>query len=154
MTEDAAIPRRVMAIALAVALLAALATGGLAGARLGERVSRADARELTIVEPDSLAERVAVESTSVAGFSGFGGPPALQGEVLRHGAASGITSRGFELIDGAATTAVDYSAPTRLYRIVTTSDQLALGDSVLVRIDGTRAIAILRSRLGAEGAGR
>lgn len=154
MTEGARISRRVASIALAVALFVALGAGAVSGARLGERASRADARELTIVEPDSLPARATAEVTSVAGFSGFGGPPALQGEVLRHGTASDVTARGFDLVDAAATTSVEYSEPGRLYRIVPARSELAPGDPVLVRIEGTRAIAILRSRLETDGTGR
>ncbi len=151
MTEATAIPRRLVTIAFALAILVALGAGGVAGTRLGERASRADARELKLVAPDSLPTRAAVESTSAAGFTGFGGPPALQGEVLRRGTASEGTAGRLELIDGAATTTVDYSTSARLYRIALARGPLAEGDAVIVRIEGTRATGILRARLGGDG---
>ncbi len=152
MTEGALLSGRVMSMAVTASMLIVLLAGALVGVRLGERASRADARALSIVEPDSLPARSAVESSSAGGFTGFGGPPALQGDVLRRGTATDLTPRGLVLVDGAASTTVEYSEPGRLYRIVSARSELTVGDAVLVRVDGERGTSILRPRLGANDA--
>ncbi len=146
---------RAASITLGVGLLAALALGGWAGVRLGERASRASSRELEVVDPAALPSGTGAEARSVGGFSGFGGPPALQGAVLRHGAASEVAPGTLALVDGAATTTVEYTQPLRLYRIAPSSAPPAVGDMVVVNVDGAHATGVLLTRLSAPaGAAR
>jgi hypothetical protein len=150
MTSEPVASSRLIVLATSAALVLALGLGVFLGVRLGERASRADARELSLVDPAGLATYVEDGARSPAGFTGFGGPPALQGEVLRAGRTAAAGPGHLELVDEAARTEVTYAGTQRLYRIEPARDALASGDSVIVRVDGTRALGVLRARL--EGA--
>lgn len=143
---------RALSLTLGVALMLALAVGGFVGARLGERASRASAEVLTVVDPESLTARSAEGLASVGGFSGFGGPPALQGEVLRHGIASEVAPGRVVVTDGTANVTVEYTQPQRLYRIARATTAPASGDAAVVTFEGTRATGVLLVRPGVGGA--
>jgi hypothetical protein len=131
----------------------ALLGGGFAGVRLGQAASQPRVEEVRVVDPGALSGVPGLEVRSPAGFTGFGGPPALEGEVLRKGVAAEAGSGSFTLVDGGARSQIDFSQPLRLYRVTPSTAPLALGDSVVVRFEGGRATGVLRVRGAPQGTG-
>lgn len=134
--------------------LVALLGGGFAGVRLGEAASRTRVHEIRVADPGALSGVPGLEVRSPAGFTGFGGPPALEGEVLRKGVATEVRTGAFTLIDGGARSQIDFSQPLRLYRVTPSTAPLAVGDSVVVRFQDGRATGVLRVRGVLPGAGQ
>ncbi|MCC6238216.1 MAG: hypothetical protein IT299_11700 [Dehalococcoidia bacterium] len=136
---------RVTVLALGVALLLTLAAGGLVGARLARWASQPVTQALEVPDPASAPATTPGGLTSRAGFTGFGGPPALQGVVLQSGTAA-LSPDGrvaINLEGGGADVA--FTDTGRLFRIVPATTGIAAGDRVVIRLDGTAAAAVLRS---------
>lgn len=140
--------------AVTIAALVASALGGLVlGRWAGERASEPEVIEVMIVDPALSAADADEGWLSEGGFSGFGGLPALPGEVWR--AARVVESSPGRLVitsDGATTT-VDYRAPARLFEIAPV-DGVEVGDVVVVRlVDGVAASMLVVPPDVEEGSG-
>lgn len=149
-----ALSSRAVGWLIALAGAAALLGGGALGVRLGEAASRPRVEEIRVTDPGASSTAPGIEARSPAGFTGFGGPPALEGDVLRRGTASDVREGAFTLIDGTARSQVEFTQSLRLYRISPAATPLATGDSVVVSIDEGRATAVLRVRQGAPSPSR
>ncbi len=140
----------------ALTLLSLIAIGGggaLLGVTLGERATQQGVQQLRIIDPLSFDATPATALRSAGGFTGFGGLPALSGDVFRSGRVSGndeggllITAEGMQIV-------VEFSRPLRLFRIVSTP-QVAVGDTVLVRrVDGEVTGVLVLPATGEADAG-
>lgn len=129
--------------AVTTAALVASALGGLVlGRWAGERASEPAVIEVVIDDPALAAADADEGWTTRGGFSGFGGLPALPGEVWS--AARVVESEPGRLVitsDG-ATTAIDYRSPSRLFEIAPAAG-VEVGDIVVVRIVDGVAVAML-----------
>lgn len=144
--------RTLATLALLASLVVAGAGGALAGMRLAARVSAPAERTVTIAAPeltDEVSGAVAAAFRSAAGFTGFGGLPALRGDVLR----SGVVQLGsgqdtppgaLTILEEGAHTAVRYRSADRLFRIAPGRVPLAAGDVVLIRVVEGVAVGVLR----------
>lgn len=124
----------------------AVVAGGFLGVRTARQASEAGVAELVIVDPELLSGPPAGAFTSPGGFSGFGAA-ALRGEVLGSGALVSVEvedGSGTILIrNGSRELTVHFLSTLRLYHLVSV-DQLAVGDTVVVRsVDGV-ATSLLR----------
>lgn len=152
---SSALPSRAIVLALGAALLFTLAAGLLVGARLGRWSSQPAVRTLDVAAPASAPVTTSRDGTSPAGFTGFGGPPALQGDVLQAGTvtSSGAGSVSIGLEGGGAD--ITFAGTGRLFKIAPAARALAVGDRVVIRLDGSGAAAVLRSSVEApESASR
>ena len=144
---------RVRGLLVTMLLLAALGGGITLGARIGDRVTAPGTRVVAITDPALANPTPQWALRSAGGFTGFGGPPALAGDVFRSGAlaADGDGDSGELLVEGpSATTTVRYEGSSRLFRIEPATDALAAGDVVVVRtVDGT-VRGILRVRIAQQ----
>ncbi len=145
MTESTRLSPRALTLLLGSALAITLVIGVIGGLRLGAWASRPAASELRLVSPESLPGATERGLPSRGGFTGFGGPPALQGDVLQQGTVAESQTGAFALVENATRTDVDLTGSQRLYRIEAANRPLQSGDQVVVRVDGTRALAILRA---------
>lgn len=139
--------------ALTLLSLIAIGGGGAAlGVALGERATEQGVEQLRIVDPLSFDATPATALRSEGGFTGFGGLPALSGDVFRSGRVA-ESSEGGLLITGEGTrTLIDFSRPLRLFRIVSTP-QVVVGDTVLVRrVDGEVTGVLVLPASGEDGA--
>jgi len=148
---SATLSSRAIGWLLGIAGVAALAGGGVLGMRLGEAASRPSVREIRVTDPAAMTSAIGIETLSPAGFTGFGGPPALEGGVLRRGIATDVHPGAFALMDGSARSQIEFTQALRLYRLTATVAPLASGDSVIVRVEDGRALGVLRVRLPASG---
>lgn len=125
-------------------VLAALAAGGLLGVRLGRVASTPAARHIAVSAPEAFAGPPADVARSAGGFTGFGGRPALGGEVLRSGTVE-TTGGGTILIAGAESTlSLRATSSERLYGILPATAPLRAGDLVQVYARDGAAVAVLR----------
>ena len=130
----------------------AVVAGGFLGVRTARQGSEAGVAELVIVDPELFSGPPAGAFTSPGGFSGFGAA-ALRGEVLGSGALVSVEiedGSGTILIrNGSRELAVRFLSTLRLYHLVSV-DQLAVGDTVVVRsVDGV-ATSLLRVPVDAD----
>lgn len=147
---------RVPAGARTALLLAALALAGAGGAlfgvRLGERATEPGMDVVTIEAPERAAGTPAVALRSAGGFTGFGGTPALPGDVLRAGIIQDLQPGAFAIGAPGSTTEVRFRTPRRLLRIRPLGSALdgeldgalATGDVVVVRLVGGVPVGVLR----------
>lgn len=123
----------------ALTLLSLIAIGGggaLLGVALGERATEQGVQQLRIIDPLSFDAPPTTALRSAGGFTGFGGLPALSGDVFRSGRVSGSDEGGLLITAEGMQIVIEFSRPLRLFRIVSTP-QVAVGDTVLVRrVDG------------------
>ncbi len=133
----------VLVAAITIAALAGTALGGLAAGRwAGERASEPAVVELLIENPERSAAPAVEGWTSAGGFTGFGGLPALPGEVWRR-ALVVESGPGRLVIDAdGTTTTVSFRDAVRLFEIAPL-DAVAVGDIVVVRLDGGVVQAVL-----------
>lgn len=140
--------------AVTVAALVAAALAGLVlGRWVGERASAPAVIELVIQDPALAAADADEGWTTRGGFTGFGGLPALPGEVWR--AAHVVASEPGRLVitSGGATTTIDYRAPSRLFEIAPV-EGVGVGDIVVVRVvDGVAAAVLIVPPDVEEGGG-
>jgi len=144
---------RVRAVAMALAVVLAGAGGGLFGVRLGDAASAPGVERVSVVAPDSVAGAPADAARSRGGFTGFGGPPALRGEVQRSAPVMSVDAGTLVVGSGDSSVTVRYSAPGRLFRIVPAGAPLQPGDLVQVRAQGGRMLGVLRLPPGLEEGG-
>lgn len=128
---------RVGAWLLLLASLAAVGGGAWLGITLGERASEADVRALTFRDPLQLEGTPPFAVRSAGGFTGFGGPPVLDGDVLRAGSVTAADEGSLTFEDGAGEIVVTYREASLVFRILAAARPLEGGDSVLIRsVDG------------------
>lgn len=144
---------RVKAAIWTVAVVLAGAGGGLLGMRLGDAASAPRVERVTVVAPDLFAGPPADAARSAGGFTGFGGPPAIRGEVQRSGAVQRTESGALVIGSADSSVTVRYTSPERLFRIVPAGAPVRAGDLVQVRVEGDRAMSILRLPPGLEQGG-
>ena len=123
-----------LTVALMVFLFLVMGLAGLFGGRwLGERVSEPDTNLVLVESPTLFSKDNADSWNSEGGFNGFGGLPALPGDVLR--ATKVVDSEPGRLIleSEGSTLAVTFSKPIRLFEIVSAS-LIGPGDVVVVRL--------------------
>ncbi len=145
--EGRATPRLPWALvaAITIAAIGASALGGLSlGRWAGARASEPTVVQLVIEDP-ALSAAPAIEGwISDGGFTGFGGLPALPGEVWRR--ARVIESEPGRLVIDAegTTTAISFRQPLRLFEIAPL-DAVEAGDIAVLRfIDGVvRAVLVV-----------
>lgn len=144
---------RLEAAALAAAVLLAGAGGGLLGIRLGDAASAPDVARVTVAAPEALAGPPQDAARSPGGFTGFGGPPAIRGEVQRSGTVRSAEPGTLVIGSAESSVTVRYASPERLFRIAPAGAPLRPGDLVQVRVEGGRAAALLRLPPGLEQGG-
>ncbi|MSQ31077.1 MAG: hypothetical protein EXR64_03480 [Dehalococcoidia bacterium] len=135
--------RLASALALAAALLAPV--GGLAaGVALAQRANAPGLLEVVIADPATAPGGIE-PLRSAGGFTGFDGPTALGGSVVRTGQMSATEGGRFEVTGDGATMAARTTNSTRLFRIERAATPLRAGDAVQVRLDGAGApLGVLR----------
>ncbi len=135
-------PWLLVAAVTVAALVAAALAGLVLGRWAGDRASAPTVVELAIEDPALAAADADEGWTTRGGFTGFGGLPALPGEVWR--AAHVVESEPGRLVvtSGGATTTIDYRATSRLFEIVP-GDSIEVGDIVVVRMVGGVIAAML-----------
>lgn len=127
---------RILGALTLLSLIAIGGSGALLGVALGERSTEQGVEQLRIIDPLSFDAPPATALRSEGGFTGFGGLPALSGDVFRSGRVSASDEGGLLITAEGTQTMIDFSRPLRLFRIVSTQ-QVAVGDTVLVRrVDG------------------
>ena len=130
--------------ALVAFLLAAAVAGFAGGATLAGGLTDAETGDPPPLVLPAVDPRPPWAARSAAGFTGFGGHPALAGAVLVSGVV-GETRDGALTVDAAGMrTTVEHGGPLRLFRIRRARAPLAAGDAVLLRFDGDVAAAVLR----------
>ena len=145
------------AVVTAAALVAAGLAGAVLGVAAGERASESEVELLVLPEPALLAETPAGALRSAGGFTGFGGLPALPGDVLRAGtvtesaaeaeaagAAAGAGAGALVVEAGGSAAQIRFSSPARLFRIAALQGALGAGDIVVVRLVDGAPQAVLR----------
>jgi len=131
-------PRLVSALAIVGVLLAPVggAAAGIAAARAASAPSQ---REVVIVDPATATGGIE-GLRSTAGFTGFDGPAALGGRVVRTGTMSETRDGRFEVTADGATLAARTTSTARLFRIERASTPLSPGEAVQLRLDASGAL--------------
>jgi hypothetical protein len=129
---------------LTITVLAIGVAGFVVGMRLGVTASESGVRELRFVNPNALETTPSTAARSAGGFTGFGGAPALTGDVLRSGSLTAINPEGLSVGEPSASLEVAYEDSTRLFRIARAATPLAPGDRVVVRTEDGRVTGVLR----------
>jgi len=121
-------------------LAAAVAAGAYIGATVAADATAPGTQHVVLQDPAQFTDIPAWAGRSNAGFTGFGGLPALPGVVFRSGVV-GAHEDGTLIVESTdARTTIEYSDPLRLFQIRNAATPLAVGDSVLVRlVDGSVA---------------
>lgn len=141
------LPPRVASALLLIALVAAAPSGFYAGARIARTVTAPETELVAIGDPALATAIPDWAQRSAGGFTGFGGLPALPGDVLRSGTVT-ETSEGMLVVTGPdSETVITYSEPLRLYRIRPAAGALRSGDAVVVRLVGGTVTGVLRLSL-------
>jgi hypothetical protein len=128
---------RLSLLLVATALLVVLFIGALIGIRLGGWASSPRVEVLRVREPASLPAAADRGATSGGGFDGFGGPPALQGDVLREGRVVEAGPGRLVVESGGGRAIVEYDSTAKFYRLAASSREPVIGDAVVIRTDGT-----------------
>src|SRR5204863_73977 len=125
--------KRLITIALCAGVLFAAVDGALLGARVADRVTQPGHQSLVIEAPALAAASRPEALRSPGGFTGFGGAPALTGNVMRSGAIASVDSgRGRFVIDAPGSeAAIQFTTAVRLFRLVPLSGVLRAGDLVV-----------------------
>lgn len=139
-------------VVVAVVLLAG-AGGGLLGMRLGDAASAPNIERVTVAAPEALAGPPQDAARSAGGFTGFGGPPAIRGEVQRSGTVQSAGPGALVIGSAESSVTVRYTSSERLFRIAPAGTPPRAGDLVQVRVEGDHAAAILRLPPGLEQGG-
>lgn len=143
------LPARAAATFLVLALVALAGGGFVAGAAAGRAVSEPGELRLVFSDPTQMDTTPGVAQRSGGGFTGFGGSPALPGDVLRTGVVGGVDDGSFTVDAAGASIVVSYGEPQRLFRIERATTPLVEGDVVLVRLVDGAVTGVLRVLLPA-----
>lgn len=132
------LPASATAALLALVLVALAGGGFVAGAAAGRAMSEPGEVRLVFSDPTQMDTTPGLAQRSAGGFTGFGGSPALPGDVLRTGVVGDVDDGSFTVDAAGASIVVSYGEPQRLFRIEAATTPLVQGDVVLVRfVDGT-----------------
>lgn len=140
--------RHLVTAGIAALVLAVLGGGVLLGMRLGQTASAPEVRHVVIPAPEGFAGPAAETRRSPGGFTGFGGKPALAGEVLRGGTVETSGNSGIVIATAESTLTVRTSSAERLYAIAATSTPLRSGDAVQVLARDGVVLGVLRLPAG------
>lgn len=135
---------RLQAWATGLAVLLAAVGGGWVGTRLGHSASAPHVDHVSVTAPEALAGPPADAARSPGGFTGFGGPPALRGEVQRSGAVLRVESGLVVVGTAESSTNLRYTSAERLFRIAPATTPVKAGDLVQIRVKDGQATGILR----------
>jgi hypothetical protein len=135
---------RLQTLAVVGVVLLASAGGGWLGIRLGHAASEPDIEHVEVVAPEVLAGPPADVARSPGGFTGFGGAPALRGEIQRSGTVQRADAGAVVVGTAESNVTVRYTSPERLFRIVPAGTPLRAGDLVQVRVKDGAALSLLR----------
>lgn len=136
--------QRLVTTVVASLVLLAAAGGGALGVRLGRAASAPAVRHVAVAAAEGFAGPPADAARSPGGFTGFGGRPALGGEVLRSGTVETAGGGATAIASPGSTLTVRVTSAERLYAIVPASAPLRAGDSVQVHARDGSAVAVLR----------
>ena len=129
---------------VSLALVAVGVAGFVAGMRLGSAASEPGVNQLRFVDPSALETTAESAARSAGGLTGFGGAPALTGDVLGSG-VFGDTEAGLLRIEQSSRSLeIAYQDGTRLFRITPASAPLVPGDRVVVRTEDDQVTGVLR----------
>jgi hypothetical protein len=138
---------------LTLILLAAVGAGSaLIGSRLAADATEQGTTVVTVDDPSGSDQPPAWAGRSDAGFTGFGGLPALPGVLFRSGVISMHKEGVITVASDATRTTVNYREPVRLFSIRPAAEPLAVGDTVVVRLVDSRAAGVLRLLVDVEAA--
>lgn len=147
--------RRLATFALTGLVLATLASGALLGARLGRAASAPAVRNVAIAAPEGFTGPAADARRSPGGFTGFGGKPALAGDVLRGGTVETSSAGNLVIATAESTLTLRTTSAERLYAITPASSPLRPGDAVQVLARNGVVAGVLRLPPGlGEGGNR
>ena len=135
---------RLRTAAVVAAMLLASVGGGWLGVRLGHAASEPNVERVAVAAPEALAGPPADAVRSPGGFTGFGGAPALRGEVQRSGTVQRSDAGAVVIGTAESNVTVRYTSPERLFRIVPAGSPLKAGDLVQVRVKDGAATSLLR----------
>lgn len=126
-----------------IGLILAVVAGGIGGAWLGDRASEAGTERLVIDDPALAAATDSAPLRSAGGFTGFGGLPALPGEVLRPGVVESVADGVVEVATDAAVVRVRYTSLARLFRLGAADRGAQAGDTVVLQLSGGVVTGVL-----------
>lgn len=134
-------------------LLTAVGAGSaVIGSRLAADMTEQGTTVVTVDDPVGSDRPPDWAGRSEAGFTGFGGLPALPGVIFRSGVISRHDEGVITLASDASRTTVRYQEPLRLFSIRPAVEPPAVGDSVVVRLVDGRAAGVLRLLVDVEAA--
>jgi hypothetical protein len=138
--------KRLISIALFVGVLFAAVDGALLGARVADATTQPGHQQLVIEAPALAAASRPDALRSPGGFTGFGGAPALTGNVLRSGAIASVDAAGGRFMINApgSEVAIQYTTAVRLFRLRPLSGALHAGDVVVIHYRGDTPVGVLR----------
>lgn len=125
-------------------LAAVVAGGAYLGVSVGASVTAPGLQRVLLEDPAQFTDIPAWAGRSRAGFTGFGGLPALPGVVFRSGVVEAHEEGTLTIGSADAQTTIDYTRPLRLFQIRPAATALAVGDAVVVRLVDGDAAGFLR----------
>jgi hypothetical protein len=141
---------RVSALLALIAIIAATVGGALAGSTIAAGVTEQGVTTVVVQNPSQYEQVPEWAGRSKAGFTGFGGLPALPGRVFRTGVVAANEDGDLTVESSSATTTVSYRNPRRLFQIELAATPLVVGDVALVRYVNGRPAGVLRLLIEAE----
>lgn len=132
------------AVLFLVVIAAATAGGAYLGMAVAGNITEPGVQTVLLEDPAQFTDIPDWASRSDAGFTGFGGLPALPGVVFRSGVIVEHRDGAIVVDSASARTTVDYSRSLRFFQIRRAGTPLAVGDSVIVRLVDGNAAGFLR----------
>ena len=132
-------------------VLAATVAGGIyLGSSVAADVTAPGLQRVLLEDPAQFTDIPPWAARSDAGFTGFGGLPALPGAVFRSGVIEAHEEGTLTVGSATAQTTVDYTQPLRFFLIRAAESPLAVGDAVVVRLVDGKAAGFLRLLVNIE----
>lgn len=141
---------RVSALLTMIAIIAATVGGALAGSTIAAGVTEQGVTTVVVQNPSQYEQIPEWAGRSEAGFTGFGGLPALPGRVFRTGLVAANEDGDLTVESSSATTTVSYRNSRRLFQIELAATPLVVGDVALVRYVNGQPAGVLRLLIEAE----
>lgn len=141
---------RVSGVLALIAIIAATVGGAYAGSTIAAGITEQGVTTVVVQNPSQYAQIPEWAGRSEAGFTGFGGLPALPGLVFRTGVVATNEDGELTVESASATTTVSYRNPKRLFQIQLADTPLVVGDVALVRFVNGRTAGVLRLLIEAE----
>jgi hypothetical protein len=138
--------RRLVPFALLLGVLFAAADGAFLGTRLARAVTRPGHEDVVIAAPALAAGPRPEALVAPGGFTGFGGAPALGGDVFRAGTVASVDGAGQTLViqSQGSTATLRYTSTVRFFRLQPLVGSLTPGDLVVVRYQGDQPAGVMR----------